>query len=97
MKPAVTNRDKVIDFHDVEYASINHTKQNTTRSTTPTGMLLDVQYVGGAKNMGTSPSVIIQESPARPKISSSVIRIHPLYDQNYVISNALNSKVSVYT
>ena len=69
MKPAATNKEEVIDFHDVEYASIDHTKHNTTTKadqqntatkTTPTGMLLDVQMLfqktialGGAKNMGS--------------------------------------------
>lgn len=64
--------------------------------------LQDPLFFAGCRNgtclvwdarVGSPPVMSVKESPVGSRLSSSVIRLHPLQDHNYVISNALNSKV----
>lgn len=43
---------------------------------------------------GSSPLMSVKEPLVGSRLSSSVICLHPLCDHNYVVLNALNSKVS---
>lgn len=40
------------------------------------------------------PVMSIKEPPVGSRLSSSVIGLHPLHDYNYIVSSALNSRVS---
>lgn len=67
--------------------------------------LQDALLFGGCRNgtcfvwdsrRGPSPIMSVKEPPVGTRLSSSVINLHPLDDYNYLISNALNSQLSMW-